>query len=156
MPFRSRGGRTRKSKWLTSAIQRAAAERGLDSCSRLLWFALHNQLVTLHETLADEFLKHLVGRHLNTFLIPPEWKKFITGDQAVHHLVLALYNLERCCHKIWIRTILSTTTPPLKTGAEAATILCLEHIQNQNACEHPMTLPLSGSKLQRISKAIDA
>lgn len=56
---------------LTSAVQGAAAQGGLDRC-RLLGLALHNELVSLHETLADELLKDLLGCHQQAFLVPPE------------------------------------------------------------------------------------
>lgn len=56
---------------LTSAVQGAAAKGGLDRCW-LLGLALHNELVALHETLADEFLKDLLGCHQQAFLVPPE------------------------------------------------------------------------------------
>lgn len=57
---------------LTSAVQGAAAERGRHGRGWLLWLGLHNNLIALHEPLANELLKHLLGCHLHSFLIPPE------------------------------------------------------------------------------------
>lgn len=57
---------------LTSAIERAAAQWGWDSGVGLRCLGLHYDLVALHETLADELFKHLLGRHLHTLLVPPE------------------------------------------------------------------------------------
>lgn len=65
-------GEGHQSSWLTSAVQGAAAKWRLDSGRWLLHLALHNELIALHETLADELLKHLLGRHLHTFFVPSE------------------------------------------------------------------------------------
>lgn len=63
-----------KPRSLTSAVEGTAAERGWHGWGRLLRFGLHNNLIALHETLTNKLLKHLLGCHLHSFLIPPGHK----------------------------------------------------------------------------------
>lgn len=63
-----------KPRSLTSAVEGTAAERWWHSWGCLLWLGLHNNLIALHETLTNELLKHLLGCHLHSFLIPPAHK----------------------------------------------------------------------------------
>lgn len=62
--------KTRKNQF-TSGIQRAAAERR--RCRGLSFPAvgLHDELVALHQPLADELLKHLRRTHHGAFVLPP-------------------------------------------------------------------------------------
>lgn len=66
-----------------SAIERAAAQWRWGSRAGCRCLRLHYDLVALHETLANELFKHLLGRHLYTLLVPPVnvrfWEEIITA-----------------------------------------------------------------------------